>query len=238
MVQKLRVFSTVALSVAAFISLSGCSLLRAREADNYGFLPKAELVAEDRERAPFNGYWVFDANEYDQLKRRYKKVYVAPINTEFPEKVFQRARGADRAKRARIEETRELAQYFREKIRLVSEFDSNYYVKVVNEPGEDVLTVNLALVELVPTNPGLNLVGTVAGFFVPGGGLLKIAAEGSVAMEGFVAEHKIPEELYEQFKDREGQKYSAFTLKDYQRYAHIREIHQVEDSDLVSINPL
>jgi hypothetical protein len=61
--------------------------------------------------------------------------------------------------------------------------------------------------------------------------------------------------LWEAFKDREGQKISAFSVKDYQKYAHIRvaldewamQIAQlfntphdvtVEEVDLLSVNPL
>ncbi len=234
------------------VSLSGCSLFRARPLKSAGFLPWPEVVAENRKRAPFNGYWVFDAVEYDLIKNDFQKVYVAPVDTAIVKSMYLETEGDDDIRTERIQEAEQLANYFKSKIELLLREGG---VNVAEAPGPKTLSLKLALVQVIPTSPGINIVGTVAGYFVPGGGLLKIAGEGSVAMEGFVTEENQFPILYEQFKDREGQKYRPFSVKDYQRYAHIREIldewsvqiyglittpynTEVEESTLVSINPL
>lgn len=56
-------------------------------------------------------------------------------------------------------------------------------------------------------------------FFVPGGGLIKVAGKGSVAIEGAVRDADTGEILFE-FRDREGDKAAPFTVKDFQRFAH------------------
>ncbi|MCB0354157.1 MAG: DUF3313 family protein [Bdellovibrionales bacterium] len=244
--------------LVVFVStLSGCGVLRATPAKDYGFLPKPELVSEQRTRAPFNGYWVFNPREYEEIREEYAKVYIDSIDTHIVEEMYRKASGKEETKIARIEEAQELGQYFRERLRIamVERIQSGSNLKVVDKPGPGVLSLRIALVEVVPTNPGVNLIGTAAGFFVPGGGFLKSFGEGSIAMEGFVFEVDPMNSVFEEYKDREAQKYSAFTLKDYQRYAHLREVIDewsvqiatllttpssvtVEDSDLVSINPI
>ncbi|MCB0328103.1 MAG: hypothetical protein KDD70_00530 [Bdellovibrionales bacterium] len=252
------------LHACLFISLlsllQGCSVLRARPADNAGFLPKPELVKEQRDRAPFNGYWVFNPVEYEVLRKEYGKAYIAPIDIEVVRKSYLHSGGSEERKLQRIEEAEELAKYWRESIILMLQEksgDTHSFspLKVVNEPGPGILTLRLALIEVTPTNPGVNIIGTAAGFLLPGAGFLKIAGEGSVAMEGFVHEVDPEVDTFEEYKDREGQKASFFSLKDYQQYAHIRSViddwsqqivellttqHsvKVDDSNSVSLNPL
>lgn len=253
MIDKSLFFRTCTLALA-ILSVCGCSLVKARPAELSGFLPKGELLAEDRKRAPFNGYWVFHDKQYYELRRAYRRVYVAPVDTTFVEKIYRAASGSEKTKTRRIQEAKELASYFEAKLKLIIEDSRDLPFQLVDQPGEGVMTLRLALTQIVPTNPGINLAGTAAGFFVPGGGLIKILGEGSIAMEGYV-EERGPKEPYEQYKDREGQKISAFSFKDYQRYAHIREAiddwsmqvvellatppdHTVADSLAVTLNPI
>lgn len=251
-----RRFICISLFLMFFITQIGCSVLKAKPAKDAGFLPKPELVTERRDRAPFFGYWVEDAQNYYQRLRQSGKVFIAPIDTSFINKAYSAERKSERLKRQRIEEAEELARYFRERLRLSLIQRKEMLVKVLDEPSPDALSVHLALVSVVPTNPGVNLIGTVAGAFLPGGGLIKIVGEGSIAFEGYVVDARSSKhEILEQFKDREGQKASPFTFKDYQQYAHLRVVlddwsnqlaelantpptHKVEDSLPVSLNPL
>ena len=240
--------------------LSACSTLKAGATKEYGFAPQPELLTENRDRAPFHGYWNRDGEGFYQLIKEAGTVKIAPVDIRFVEQAYQNAQGSEDVKLDRIEEARQLAEYFRQKILLIIEQapELSALKSDENTSGSDHFpTLHLAFVELIPTNPGVNFVGTVAGTFVPGGGLIKYFGKGSVAIESF-SDHRSRGQgtvLWEQFKDREGQKTSAFTLKDYQRYAHIREIidewsmqivqllttppdHTVEDSAVLSINPL
>jgi hypothetical protein len=207
--------------VSVITGFIGCSLLKAGEAESTKFLPKPALLSEQRDRAPFQGYWVSDPTELDQFKKTSGRVYIAPVNIEAVVDVYRSADDDEETKQERIEEATQLANYFRERIRLNLSGATDSSVKVAESPA-DALSLNLALVQLVPSNPGINLVGTAAGFFIPGGGLIKIAGESSAAIEGYSCQGGPDIKLFEQFKDREGQKASPFTLKDFQRYAHIR----------------
>ncbi len=74
-------------------------------------------------------------------------------------------------------------------------------------------------------------------------------------MEGYVEVADDARAVWEEYKDREGQKTSLFSLKDYQRYAHLRVAlddwakqvvellstppeHKVNDSEGIELDPL
>lgn len=237
----------------AILFTTSCSVLKASPLKETVFLPKPEVIKEDRKRAPFNGYWVADAKAYDELKRAYNKVYIAEVDIENAVKIYRKSKGDINTKLDRIEEVKELSKYFREKLRLALSAKAEMAPEVLDQPEDNSLHIHLALTQVIPTNPGVNLAGAAAGFFVPGGGLISYFGQGSVAMEGYVSD--LPKEVYEQYKDREGQKTSPFSVKDYQKYAHLRvaidewamQIAEllttdanvkVEDSYVVSLNPL
>jgi len=236
-----------------FFVLSGCSALKASPNKLLYFVPSPEHLAEVRTRAPFHLYWVSNSTEYYLQKKKYGKVFVSPVNIDKVNDLHSRKIKNFLARTLRIEESEELARYFEQKLRLELQNREGKFLIIVDEKENETVQVNLALINIVPTSPAINLVGTVAGFFIPGGGLASYFGEGSVAMEGFV-EDSGTGEIYEKFADREGQKTAPFSLKDYQRYAHIREViddwamqiaellntpaeHTVEDSLPVSLKP-
>ena len=254
----MRKYLKILLSVS-LLTTSGCSLLKASAVKETVFIPKPEVLTENRERAPFSGYWVSDPKKFLELRETYSMVFIDDVDTSKATEIYQKASGSEKTKQKRIEEVKELAIYFKERLKIAlrntEDNDKTKFIEleISEEIDENGLALKLALTQVVPTNPGINLAGTVAGYFVPGGGLIKYFGEGSVAMEGFVEEE--PDSLlHSQFSDREGQKTYPFSLKDYQRYAHIRvalddwadqiaEIlttppeHKVEDSLPFSVNP-
>ena len=85
MIRQQRVFANlIGASLAMISGLSGCAILQASEANFSGFLPRPELVSEQRNRAPFHGYWVFDADAYFKLRENYGRVYIASVDTSYP----------------------------------------------------------------------------------------------------------------------------------------------------------
>ncbi len=205
-----------------FILFASCTFFKASPAMITNFLPFPEVMTKKLPRTPFHTAWVFDEMKYAEIKNRYKKILISPVSTEFINKAINASDWSDSSKRDRIEELQEVARYMREKFRLEIEKRKGHPVKVVESEGSDTFVLKLALTELVPTNPLVNTVGTAAGFFVPGGGLIKIAGKGSVAMEGFERDALPPQTVFFQFADRESDKAAPFTVKDFQRYAHVR----------------
>jgi len=254
----------LAVSLLLLCGLSACSLLKASPSRVQVFVPNPELLMEKRQRAPFHSYWVFDGDQYFDIRKKVGKVKVLKVDTSNVEKIYLSSQGSPEVKEERIDEAKNLARYLEGKINLLLENQEiSSLVSKADKDEAEPLKLRLSLTSVIPTNPGVNFAGSVAGFFVPGGGLIKYFGEGSVAMEGFV---ESPVELksngrvgnepkaLEQYADREGQKTSAFSLKDYQRYAHIRQVldewamqivellntsasHTVEDSLPVTLNP-
>ena len=94
--------------------------------------------------------------------------------------------------------------------------------EVVDQVAEDSFVLELAVVDVVPTKVLINATGAAAGFLVPGGGLIRHAGTGSIAIEGIIRDGKSGRAIAA-FKDREAAKTAPFSLKDYQRYAFIRQ---------------
>jgi hypothetical protein len=254
---NLRLFLVSFSGLVCLLLFSGCSLLRASAAKDAGFVPYPEKLSERRERAPFHGYWVMEPEDYDKRRLNGARFVIAPIDIKILERSIKDRYPRGRTAVDRIEEAAELARYFEERLRL--EFVAIGHEPVAPDATElaDAFVLRLALVDVQPTEPGVQLLGTAAGFVVPGGGIIKLAGQGSIAVEGFVEHSMEPGSttVWEQFKDREGQKYSAFSIKDYQRYAHLAaalddwakqfaellstdKSHRVVESDLVRLNPL
>ena len=240
--------------LVAILILSGCAVLKASPALDTGFLPDAKKLSERRERWPFNGVYVSDEKKYSKLKKEYNQIYIKRINTKFLEDKLSKKEESEKAKIYRKEEIQEIANYMRNTFKMRLSHYPEHPFELTEEPGSKTFILELAFAELDPTNPALNATGTVLGFLVPGGGLLSRVHSGSVAIEGIIRDGASGRILLE-FKDREGDKTSAFSIKDYQRYAHARDSiedwadqfaelmatdldHKVEDSLPFEINPL
>jgi hypothetical protein len=204
--------------------LAGCNLLRASEIATSDFLPDKKLLTESRNRAPFHGYWVFDSNQFDQLKLKLPEIYIAEVNYAVALEKSARKNLSSIEFIDLEEEFQELSRYFEAKLKLVFTEHFGASKIIVDKNSRASLNYRLAFTEIVPTDVAINATGTFLGFVAPGGGLLKEFGKGSLAFEGYVSQEDLVLEVYEQFKDRETHKVSPFSIKDYQRYAHHRVI--------------
>lgn len=246
--------------------LSGCSLIKARPAEDAGFLPNPELLKDLSERAPFHAAYISDEKRIEELRVKYTKVYIEPVITTLAEEKLRKRNLPDSIIADRIEDLRELARYFEGKIRVAfEEFDPTDVddevektgpikkFQVVDVPTDDTFVWQLAIIDISPNSPELNIAATAAGFFVPGTGAVRALGAGSIAIEGIVRDGKTGDVLCE-FRDREADKTAPVSIRDYQMYAHIRRAldewaeqfaelagtpmnHQVSDSLPFTLNP-
>jgi hypothetical protein len=92
--------------------------------------------------------------------------------------------------------------------------------RLVNQPGKDTLTLQLAITELNPTSPKGNAVVTVLKFVVtPVIGLAAYFTKGNMAIEGKVVD-SVSGRAFFQFADNESDKLTFINLRDYQPYGH------------------
>ena len=236
------------------IVISSCVILKASQISSSGFVPFPENLSERRERAPFGGYWESENFRNQSFLEKYHHLFIRPISTEKLEKNLKNKKSMPRKyRRERIDEIRELGRYFQERLKRLARENKSLQLDVVDKVGPNTVELVIALVEVRPTEPFINTAGAVAGFFVKGGGMVKSLGVGSVAMEGYLQDSETGD-VFMQFKDREGDKTTLFTLKDFQQYAHIREAvddwskqiielcatspkHQVKDSWPISLAP-
>jgi len=179
-------------------------------------------LVEVRGQVPFNRLLILPPDQLRTRMKGYDKLVVAEVDTKFVRRAIRRRGMPPRYRQQRWDELSEVARYMRERFRNAIIYHASHPLKVVDQPGERTLVLEMALVELVPTNAVVNTVGTVLGVFVPGGGLLKLPAKGSVAFEARLKDAASGEVLAA-FKDRERDKSAPFSVKDIQQYAHIRE---------------
>lgn len=229
------------------VVLSGC---KARPAPDAGFLPYPDRFKEMRERTPFNATWIPNGTKLEDLKNTNKIMVVQPVVTEFVEVAVKKSDRSKESKEDRIADAKELAKYFESKMKQAFKDKG---LQVSDTPVPNAMVWEVAITELRPSNPALTVAATAAGAFVPGGGLIRLADTGSVAIEVIVRDSNTGDILVG-FKDREGEKNSAFSVRDFQLYAHLREAmddwseqfaelvttpetHTVEDSSTVTLNP-
>jgi len=212
-------------SLAFLLSLASCNFLQrnihASAAPSSRFLHHGNDLVELRERSPFNGAWYANREEFYKIRPTYTALVIRPVFTEIVEESLQKEQRSEEVE-GDIEEVREIAAYMRAKFIQAVRDRNGIIITVVEEPKEaNTFALELALTEVHPTSPAINVVGTTAGLFIPGGGLVKRFGTGSVAFEARITDAKTGQELIE-FKDRETDKTAPVTLRDFQRYAHIR----------------
>lgn len=252
--------------LASILLVSGCSLIKARPAEDAGFLPNPELLKEMSERAPFHAAYIANVDQLEQLRRQYTKVHIEPVVTFLAEEKLKKRNLPDSVIADRIEDLRELARYFEGRTRVAfEEFDPSDVdeeeaaqgpikkFQIVDVPTDDTFVWQLAIIDISPNVPELSIAATVAGFFVPGTGAVRAIGSGSVAVEGIVRDGKTGELLCE-FRDRESDKSAPISIRDYQMYAHTRRAldewaeqfaelagtpmtHRVADSLPFTLNP-
>lgn len=244
----------VCLFVALILCCTGCSVFRAGASKKNLFLTQPEKQQEQRDRAPFNGVAYLDPVRVDALHATVKKICILPVRTDFIAKEIDKEFDDPDDREQRKEEVDEIAKYFTEKVKAAILAYPNYPYKLIENPEPESFVVEFALVELEPTSASVNVLAQIASFFVPGGGLLSRAASGVVAFEAQIRDGTTNQVIIE-FKDRESDKTSPFSVKDFQMYGHVRRsidewaeqyaelsstarTHRVSDSLPFSINPL
>ena len=235
-------------------SLQACSALKASPSSKNLFLTHPELVVETRDRAPFNGIAYIDPERVDYLHATIKKILVLPVRTDLLEKEFERDIEDENERATRIKEARAIAQYFHERIIAEMHAFPNYPYEVIETQVPDCFVLEFALVELDPTKVEYNLLGTIAGAFVPGGSVIGRAATGGIAFEAQIRDG-VNNKVIIEFRDRETDKTALFSVKDFEEYGHIRKsvdewaeqyaelsatarTHRVSDSLPFTLNPL
>jgi hypothetical protein len=210
-----RLSLTCGLAALTLAGFTSCQVFEAKQAADSGF---NRTTAPTATRAEFLQHvWVAKAYRGKSVKEQFAAVYIAPVNIGYMAKQswWQQQTNARQSELAK--DTQQFAR------RMQSQFKqaiANYpggKMKLASGPGPGVLVLELALVELVPSNAYWNAGATAAGFVVPGAGLLSAAGAGSIAIEGR-ARDGASQAIIATFKDRRKDKVAPINIGSYTWY--------------------
>ncbi len=144
----------VFLLAAASVGLTGCASMKAKPSQGAGFIPMEEVA--NRTDYPFNRAWVKEGVDWD----KYKTIYIKDVNTKY---LMEANWWQQNFRRQDMEQdTQKIALYMRGKFRESFEKDPRKLYEVLNTPEPGSLTLEMALTELVPSNPVLEAVSIAA----------------------------------------------------------------------------
>ena len=159
------------LLVAASVGLSGCASMKAKPSEGTGFVPMEEL--KNRADYPFNKAWVKEGVDWD----KYKTIYIKDVNTKY---LMEANWWQQNFRREDMEQdTKNIARFMQEKFRESFKNDPKKLYQVLNAPEPGSLILEMAITELVPSNPVLEAASIAAPY---GSGIaVQVAAKESGA---------------------------------------------------------
>ena len=234
----------VALTAGCATSSSG---LKAKTVPSSAFLENAGQMRPHRERAPFNAVWI--SPKFEAVRGNYRGIYIAPVTTQYLRAVDRPLVTLMEGPKAKDRPAEKTAEILRNEFIAAFRHAPGGRYAVAPGKGAGVLALELALVELNPTN----VVGNAVKYGAPGGAVLAPATKGNCAIEGKLRDSRTGALLLE-FGDNEQDKF-GITLRDFSSYGHARSSirdwakqfaelmrtpasHKVEDSSTISLNPL
>ena len=206
----------------ASIPLVACSsvnqALKAAPAADSGFLPEPARLTRDLSNYPYNRAW-----EAPELVSTGEPIalYIAPVNLSRLKSNSWYYRNKGEAAEAIRKDAEKIARYLETafRSRLAKEQSGRFHL-TDSEPADGAV-LEIAIVELTPTDVGRNLLGDVASAFVPGAGLLSLGDRGAIAIEGVVRRTADGKELF-MFADREKGKMAPLNLNDFGFFSNAR----------------
>ncbi len=235
--------SLAALAGGCATSSSG---LKAKTVPPSAFLENPRMLKPNRARAPFNLVW---ANpKFEARRGTFNAIYIPPVSTAYLRPVDRPLVTALEGPKAKDRPVAEMAGLLRTDFNKALKTPGSRFAPATGK-GPCVLTLELALVEMNPTN----VVGNAARYGAPGGSALAPLTKGNIAIEGKLRDSVTGELLYE-FADNEQDKFAVVSLRDMSSYGHARTSikewakqfaelvstpasHKVQDSATMTLNP-
>lgn len=196
-------------------------LIKASPAPPSPFIEHPKALVSDPERTPFNKIARNPSHQAWARVQNYNRIVILPVNTRYLR--YKSGSLSAVGERVAMEHGRpvpQIADYMHTSFEKAFAKGGKYHV--VSKSGPGTLVLELALVELRPTNVAVNVVSTGAGAVVPGANFIgSMMSKGGIAMEGKLRNGQTGE-LLEEFTDREQDKTSFFSFRDFSPYAHNR----------------
>jgi hypothetical protein len=193
---------------ASPIFLTGCSTLKSDPAENSSFLKDSDKMTKQRERFPFHKAWV----KSNINRKKYSEIMVSPVNTGYL--IKNNGWSAMNLKEDRLAvDAKTIAAYTVKTYKEALLSDANSKLKLVSQPSNHTLVLELAIVELVPSKAMAGAVGliTMPVGMIAGTIATKVLGKGAVAIEGRLVDAETGE-VIAMFADREKTKTAPINL--------------------------
>jgi Protein of unknown function (DUF3313) len=195
-------------------------LVKAKPAPMTPFLEKREEMKPLRNRLPVHYVWRNLDLETQKRVMEKRRIYIAPVSLAYLQPMTKDLAilemEAGMTERDEVDMARELRRRFA--LAFVKSPTPRYQIAM--KPGEDTVTLELAITQLSPTSISGNAAKTASKFFIgPLSGLVGVFAKGNIAIEGKVtlSDTRVP---VLQFADNEKDKVTLYTVRDFQPYGH------------------
>jgi len=211
---------STALSLVLF--LNGCAKVASpfgtTPAPASGFISAAYVLEPAVGAYPFHRVW--ESGRKFRAPTPKPLLYVADVDTKHLSSRSNAAQ-SNNSKRSNLnQDAQKLADYARRSF--VNSIKQSGAFQIVDDPAiPGVWTLELALVELTPTDIARNVIGTALSTFVPVAGAVSLGSQGSAGIEGVLSDSSGPVFM---FADRERGKLAPFSFNDYTRFSHARDI--------------
>lgn len=211
----------------AAVAITGC---KADEAQRAGFVDPSMMVKDAS--LPFQRSWIKPGFD----KSRYTKLYVAPVNTAYMLKMTDWQKGM---RQEQIEQdTAKLALYTQDALKKAFREDPKHRMEVLESPTADpaALTLEVAIVEVVPSKVALNALG-----YVPFGIGMTVTAVRSVAKDTSTVametrlRDSATKEIVAMVADREAEQFAPVSVRGLTWYSHSEAIITQWSKQLVTI---
>ncbi|KAB2640026.1 MAG: DUF3313 domain-containing protein [Verrucomicrobia bacterium] len=212
---KLHHIASIGMAALTLVGLTSCQIFDAKPAADSGY---NRSTAQINTRAQFLQHtWVAKAYRGKAINDHFSAVYIAPVNTRYMAKQswWQNQTNARQGELTR--DTQQIASQMRGRFKQEVANYPGGHLKLATSPGPGVLVLELALVELVPSNAYWNAGATAAGFVIPGASLLSAAGSGSIAIEGR-ARAGASHQVIATFKDRRADKIAPINIGSFTWY--------------------
>jgi hypothetical protein len=205
--------AAICVGTALSLTTAQAGILKASPAPPSAFLEHPETMTADPVRTPFDKVWRNPSPAAWERVKDFDRIVIMPVNTTYL-----------RTPRLQHADAQAMAAYMHEEFQKA--FAQGGQHRVMLKPGPKTLELELALVEVKPSNVPGNVLNTGAGVVIPGANLVGgQLTHGTIAFEGKLRNSQTGELLAE-YADRQNDKITMLSFRDYAQYAHDRKAIQ------------
>lgn len=213
--RRLPLFLTAAFLCFALI---GCESMRAKPSKGGGFVPLAKM--SQNAELPFDKVWIKSGVDW----KKYHALYIKDVYTDY---LLKASGWQENFRKGKMEgDVRTVADYMKKAFEDAFRKDPDKRYTIISHPEHGSLTAEIALVELIPSNPVLEALG-IAGPY-GSGAVVQAAAQGSGARATVAFEARVVDtdsgEILAMFADREFGKIAPVNLRGLTWYGEAEQV--------------